>query len=469
MLPVQNLFGGATTLPSGMVNSPLLAGFGAGENMQDQFTNNALNQTAQDTQNQQQQNILQQALLDNPNLAAQRQLNMSDIQTKQAGYDSGQQAALQTSALSAQTQANLAKMSNDQLEVVKNHGAAYVQADEFAKNNPEASMPGTKAHDQMLKMLTDAGIKDVPDLAGPQEMQLIHTRALAAPNTLDFIQRTQFQGEQLKSEERRTKMTTEATVSAAQLGKVGEFYNMLFHMPNNERVINTTQMAVQKQVDDKGQNYMTPNQVGQVTAIIRNNLSPEDRTQATSQMQAEKDADSSLGLKEVQAKAKDEGVPLKSASGNAYTQPELVKMLMVKTHDDFINSRVKAIVQAQFPAAKNVRADLPAANLDLGPSVGPTTTPPTSNVAQRAGPIINPQPPGGGTPPATAATASQADAPPVGGPPGASDNASPPPPPEPTSPPQPRSPGPADVEAYRATKPGKPYKGIDGHLYIKGG
>ena len=115
MLAVENLFGGATTSPSGMVNSPLLAGFGAGQNMQDQFTNTGLNQQAQGIQNQAAQHALDQSMLDDPVNAAKRQLAQSDMGVQQSMYDNGQQAAAQSGKFSAQVQAQLSAMSDSEM------------------------------------------------------------------------------------------------------------------------------------------------------------------------------------------------------------------------------------------------------------------------------------------------------------------------------------------------------------------
>ena len=218
MLPVENLFGGATTLPSGMVNSPLLAGYGSQQNMQDQFQNQALNQQAQQTQNDTAANTLQQQLLDNPNLAAQRQVTAGNLGVQQSLIDSGQQLAAQGAQLDAKTQKALADMSDSQMEVVKNHSAAYMQAYQYAQQDPSASMPGSSGNKAMLKILSDANIKDVPDTAGPDEMQTIKARAMAAPATIQQVQALQQGAQKIQGEQ-----AVEATKagSAANVANIG--------------------------------------------------------------------------------------------------------------------------------------------------------------------------------------------------------------------------------------------------------
>ncbi len=452
MLPVQQMFGGGAMNPTpGMAMNPLLQGFGSYQAMQDQNTNTQLNQQSQDIQNQQQQNVLQQSLLDNPNITAQRGVTAGNIGIQQGLIDSGQAGQAASAGLDAKTQAALAQMSDSKLEIVKDQSAAYVQASEFAKVNPEASMPGTQAHKQMLKMLTDADIKDVPDLAGPQEMNLIHTRAQAAVPTMEYIRQAQLaQGAQKSAEKIEGVRAAAQTTSAALQGE-NAFYSRLFAMPANERQINTIQIQVSKQVDDKGNAYMTPNQVAAAEAIVREHLAPADTAQAQSIQTKELDADKQMDRADLQKKAQRAGIPIKASDGSDVPTPELANHLASMAYQQYLKTRVDDIVKSQFPAAKNVRADLPAA--DVSPqTLGSPQNPPPQRVA---GGLLKPtQAPGvqAAPPGATAATANQDDQPPVGGPK-----------------PQATSPGPADPAAYKTLRPGTPYKGIDGHLYIKGG
>ncbi len=392
----------------GEVASPLNAGFGSGPAMMDQFTNTALNQNNQDLQNQQLQNTLQQQLLDNPNIAAQRGVTGGQLGIQQGLINSGQAQAAASSQMNAQTQANLAKMSGDQLTVVQNHGAAYVAANEFAKVNPDASMPGTKAHQQMLNILTNAGIKNVPDLAGPDEMRLIQSRAESAPSTLKFIQQTKLQEAELGTKVEVAKIGAAAQVESAQLGKISDFYKAMFMMPPNQRIINTTQMEVQQQRDEKGQNYMTPYQLGQVTNIVRNNMSPDDRAQAMNVEKQTATAVDGMSMEKAIATAQGEKIPIKDSKGNAFTQKQLSNAIAAKAYNDSLQKRVTEIVQSQFPAAKNIRSDLPGAQLDPGTTIS-TSQPPSSSVGRTVAPLMQSpgtQPPGG-QPPASAAPPQQ--------------------------------------------------------------
>ncbi len=201
MLPTSPLFSpGAMNPTPGMAMSPLLQGFGAGQQMQNDFTNTALNQQSQDIQNQTAQNTLNQQLLDNPNLAAARQVTAGNTDVQQRLLDSGQQLASQGAQLDAKTQGAIASMSDSKLEVLKNKGAAFLAADEYLKQDPSAEMPGSSGNKHLRGILEDAGVGGMPDVIGPQEVNFIKARAASAPNTLQFIQQTQLQKQKTAGE-----------------------------------------------------------------------------------------------------------------------------------------------------------------------------------------------------------------------------------------------------------------------------
>ncbi len=418
MLPVQQMFGGGAMNPTaGMAMNPLLQGFGSYANMQDQNTNTQLNQQSQDISNQQQQNVLQQSLLDNPNLAAQRGVTGGNIGIQQGLINSGQARQAASTAIDAQTQASIAKMSDSQLEVVKNHAAGYVAADEFLKANPQAAIAGTEAQKHLHGILDQVGIKDLPDsgIYTPENLATIHAMAVAAPATIQHIQATQLaQGAQASAERIEGVRAAAQTTSAALQGE-NAFYSRLFAMPANERQINTIQIQVSKQVDDKGNAYMTPNQVAAAEAIVREHLAPADTAQAQSIQTKELDADKQMDRADLQKKAQRAGIPIKASDGSDVPTPELANHLASMAYQQYLKTRVDDIVKSQFPAAKNVRADLPAA--DVSPqTLGSPQNPPPQRVA---GGLLKPtQAPGVQAAPqgATAASASQEDQPPVGGP-----------------------------------------------------
>lgn len=341
--------------------------------------------TAQNTSNAQQSNILQNALADNPNLAAQRVLTGSDIATKQQGFDSGQQSQVQSANLNAATQTAITKMDTDQLSDTLVHHQAYVAMDNFI-SQPGFDITNPASQTALKAMASAAKMGNVPDTFTTADVANIHALGQAAINTIPFIQQNIQTSQKQGFEAGQNALDRTNKIVVAQEQGQNSILRTLLSMPTAQQTFAQAQIAIQNQ----GGQVTTEQKdaiKGQIENTIRTSPIMQDIEKSAASLQASENGQSDS---KTEADAQKVGIDTKDVTNKAQQALQISNIWKEQQVQKMVDQQYNAKFGSIPVVTKLTNAPNPAAS-NIG---GAVLQPPTGT----AGTSVPSIPPGALTP-----------------------------------------------------------------------
>lgn len=381
-LDAGSLFPAMAAMPVGA-----MSGYWGQQRQDAALADNTLNQQGQQIQNAQQQNLLSNALADNPNIAAKRVLTGSDISTQQQGYDSGQVGAVQSAALNQKAQESITKMDTDKLSDTLLKHQAYVAADNIV-SDPGFNPLDPNTHDALNAIFKNAGMNKVPDQFGPAEIATIHSLGQAAVQTIPFIQQTQMNNQSFTHNVAIENIKGQYGIEMARETGQASLLRSIMGMPQSSQILTQIKMAIPQQGGT-----ITPDQVDQVKSAMAAALQQgegakfvnENYNQTLTSLRAE-------SLSELQKQAKTVGI-----DPGGMSQQSLAQTIALKQREQQFKSLIDNEYQQQFGSIPIRQSAGPQGN-----NLQNSPNPASRMAAGIAQPVGGTQTPGAPVAPATA-------------------------------------------------------------------